>query len=319
MRFITRRGLIRGQINDRAGQVTALTRRRNAPIGEVGLPCSAVDPIRIAVGKPRRAKFLIVGNMRTGSTWLETLLGALPDVATEYELKWRPRYAPLAVHRVLDVNSPTIDQILEEFESDSPIVGSKLILDPHHISSAEFTDLTAKLSPEIRVIHLTRDPRSIFLSRRRGVYHQLNRDGEIHISKHLKVAIEEADAAGAHVQLSPESVAEPDCYDELAIYVQNDARFAQLRRTHRHYLLVDYGEIAKQLPEIARFTGSEAGPDVAAAVLEKSPTVKLPPVEPEQLVTNFKELMPFFEHFEALRRRFLNQAAAPAYLASALR
>jgi hypothetical protein len=39
--------------------------------------------------------------MRTGSTWLETLLGALPDVVTE--LKWRPRYAPLAVHRVVEI------------------------------------------------------------------------------------------------------------------------------------------------------------------------------------------------------------------------
>jgi hypothetical protein len=265
----------------------------------------AADPIRSIASEPRRAKFLILGNMRTGSTWLTTLLGALPDVVTEYEVKWRPRYARLAVHRALDVDSPTVDQILEAFESDLPVVGSKLILDPDYLSPMEFSKLKAKLGPEIRLIHLTRDLRSIFLSRRRGVYHRRNRDDTIRVSKQLKAAIDEADISRASAQSPPEWVAKADCYDELAIYVRNDVRFAQLTRTHRRYLRVNYGEIANQLTEIARFVGSEAGPDVIAAVLENSPTLKLPPVEPERLVMNFKELVPLFEHFEALRHRFL--------------
>jgi uncharacterized protein YoxC len=318
-----------GKVNILTGQVNDLTRERDTILGEIRessranaafLPagatdmssrCSVPDPSPLAVRKPRRGKFLILGNMRTGSTWLETLLGALPDVVTEFELKWRPRYAPLVVHRVLDTSSPTVDDILEAFESVLPVAGSKLVLDLDYLSPIEFTKLAAKLSPEIRVIHLTRDLRSIFFSRRRGVYHRLNRDSPIRVSERIRAAIDEADIDRAKAQPSPEWVHKSDCYDELATYVRNDARLAQLRRTGRDYLLVDYAEIEERMTEIARFAGSEAAPDVIAAVLANSPTIKLPPVQPEQLVTNLNELGPLFEHFEALRSRLLDEAAAP--------
>ena len=318
MRLITRRRLIRGHINDVGGLVTALVSQRHALRGEVGPPLSlanaaaVADPILVAVRKPRRAKFLIVGNMRTGSTWLETLLGALPDVATEFELKWRPRYTPLAIHRVLDTDSPTVEQILEELESDLPVVGSKFILDPYHFSPLQFRKLREKLSSEIRIVHLTRNPRSIFLSRHRGSYHHLNRASAARISERLKAAIADADIDKARVRPSPRQIAATDCYDELAMYVGNDVRLAQLARSHRHYLLIDYREIAKRMTEIARFIGSEAGPDISAAVLEQSPTVKLPPVEPEHLVANVNELAPLFEHFEALRQRLTENWRAAA-------
>jgi hypothetical protein len=318
MQFITRRRLIRGHIDDLGGQVTALVSQRNELRGEVGSPPSlgnaaaVADPVLVAVRKPRRAKFLIVGNMRTGSTWLETLLGALPDVATEFELKWRPPYTPHAVHLVLETDSPTVEQILEELDSDLPVVGSKFILDPYYFSPLQFRSVQEKLSPEIRIVHLTRNPRSIFLSRRRGIYHDLNRASTARISVRLKAAIVEAGIDKARVRPSPGRIAASDCYDELATYVGNDVRLAQLARSHRHYLLVDYGEIAKRMTEIARFVGSEAGPDVSTAVIEQSPTVKLPPVEPEHLVTNVSELAPLFEHFEALRQRLTENWRAAA-------
>jgi hypothetical protein len=311
-----------GQINELTGQVNDLSSQRDVLLGGVGLPsvasatlmrpyarAVAAYPIPLAIKKPRRAKFLIIGNMRTGSTWLETLLGALPDVVTEYELKWRPRFAPLAVHRVLDMDSPTVDQILEEFESDLPVAGSKLILDLDYLSPIEFSGLEAKLGPGIRIIHLTRDLRSIFLSRHRGLYHRLNRDSTVRVSERLRAAIDEADVARAKAQHPRERVHNSDCYDELAIYVRNDARVAQLTGPSGRYLHIDYGEIPKRLTEIARFVGSEAGLDVIRGVLENSPTVKLPPVEPEQLVKNVDELTPLFEHFEALRKRCVDHAA----------
>jgi hypothetical protein len=313
--------ILTGQVNSLTGQVNDLTSHVSAfpgedhlssPANAAGLPgyatdrAIAADPGPVAVRRPRRGKFLIVGNMRTGSTWLETLLGGLPDVVTEFEFKWRPRYSPLAVHRVLDTGSPIVDQTLEEFESDLPVVGSKLVLDPIYLSPIEFKKLKTKLGPELRIIHLTRDLHSIFLSRRRGVYHRFNHESSIRVSDQLKAAIDDADISRAGVHPSPERVAKSDCYDELAIYVRNDVRFAELARTHPHYLPVDYDEIAERLTEIARFIGSEAGRDTTAAILENSPTAKLPRVRPEELVTNVNELAPLFAHFEALRQRFLD-------------
>jgi len=43
--------------------------------------------------------FLIIGNGRTGSTWLQTTLDQLPDVVTRLELKFRlPYQEPHPLH-----------------------------------------------------------------------------------------------------------------------------------------------------------------------------------------------------------------------------
>ncbi len=260
--------------------------------------------------KQRRAKFLIAANMRTGSTWLEALLGTLPDIATEYELKWRPRFTPLPVHLPVDFGSPQIGQLLEAFESDQPVVGSKLILDLDYISGLEFAKLGDKIDGEIRIIHLVRNLREIFVSRRRGAYHRLNQDRKARVAPRLEAAIIEADIDKASAHLSPEEVTALDCYDELCVYVRNDARIARLRRTHRHYLRADYGEIAGRMTEIARFAGSEAAPEIIAAALANPPTLKLLPVEPDCVVTNIAELTPYFKYFEALRLRLFDKMSA---------
>jgi hypothetical protein len=315
------------------GRVNELTGERNSLLSEIGVPiaadaaivhgmhsttgsapqqcaANAIGARPVAARKRRRAKFLILANMRTGSTWLEALLGALPDVATEYEFKWQPRYAPLPSHIPLDPASPQIGQILEEFENERPVVGSKLILDLDYISRTGFSNLGVKLDQEIRIIHLVRDLCGIFISRRRGVYHRLNRASEAHVAPLLKAAILDADMDEGATDPSPQEVPPLDCYEELCVYVRNDAQIAQLRRTHQHYLLADYDEIAGRMTEIARFAGSEAAPDVIAAVLANPPTSKLPFVQPERVVSNFVELLPLFEHFEALRQRVFDNKVA---------
>jgi hypothetical protein len=317
------------------GRVNELTGERNSLLSEIGVPIAADAAIvhwmhsttgaapqqcaANAIGarpvtprKRRRAKFLILANMRTGSTWLEALLGALPDVATEYEFKWQPRYAPLPSHFPLDPASSRIGQILEDFQNEMAVVGSKLVFDLDYISRAGFSNLCAKLDQEIRIIHLVRDLRGIFISRRRGVYHHLNRGSEAHVAPLLKAAILDADMDKGAADPSPQEVAPLDCYEELCVYVRNDAHIAQLRRTHQHYLLADYDEIAGRMTEIARFAGSKAAPDIIAAILANPPTSKLPLVQPECVVSNFIELLPLFDHFEALRQRvFDNKVATP--------
>jgi uncharacterized protein YoxC len=319
--------------NALVGSVNELTGERNSLLSEIGVPIAAdatiVHGVRsttgpaaqqyaanaiagraVAGGKPRRAKFLILANMRTGSTWLEALLGALPDVATEYEFKWQPRYAPLPSHVRLDPGSSQIGQILEEFQNAAPVVGSKLILDLDYISRAGFSSLCGKLDQEIRIIHLVRDLSDIFISRRRGAYHRLNHGSEAHVAPLLKAAILDADIDKGAVAPSPQEIAPLDCYEELCVYVRNDAQIAQLRRTRRPYLLLDYRDIAERMTEIASFAGSEAAPEIIAAVVANPPTAKLPVVRPECVVSNFTELLPLFEHFEAVRQRVFDDKAA---------
>jgi hypothetical protein len=68
-----------------------------------------------------------MSNMRSGSTWLITTLGTLPDSATEYEVKWKVDYQPQPIHCVLNENSPTVAEIFDGFNHQAPIVGSKFV------------------------------------------------------------------------------------------------------------------------------------------------------------------------------------------------
>ena len=77
----------------------------------------------------RRSKFLIVSNMRSGSTWLETALGALPDVFTDFEFKCDVTYQPSAVHYVLTEQTPQVTDVLEGMASTAPVTGSKFVFD----------------------------------------------------------------------------------------------------------------------------------------------------------------------------------------------
>ena len=47
--------------------------------------------------------FLIVSNVRTGSTWLQFMLGDLKDVETDFEVKIPPLgYEPAPIHKVIE-------------------------------------------------------------------------------------------------------------------------------------------------------------------------------------------------------------------------
>ena len=77
-----------------------------------------------------RSKFLLVSNMRCGSTWLTATLGALPDAVTDYEIKWKVNYPPHEIYYVLDEASPKISEFLDSLDPKSPISGSKFVFDP---------------------------------------------------------------------------------------------------------------------------------------------------------------------------------------------
>ena len=84
---------------------------------------------RHLIKSARRTKFLVMSNLRSGSTWLETMLGALPDVFTDFEFKFAISYRPSAVHRVLSEDLPSVTDVLEGMVSRAPVVGSKFVFD----------------------------------------------------------------------------------------------------------------------------------------------------------------------------------------------
>jgi LPS sulfotransferase NodH len=305
-----------GEVNDLTdrnnkltGEINNLTRMRNIVGGQIeartaagsGSPAHPTGSRR-----QRRASFLIVSNMRSGSTWLETALGALPDVATDYEIKWGVAYEPSAAHLLIDEASPTVAQLLAALETDAPVTGSKLMFEPDDLHRSEFFKLRAKIGADVRIVHLIRSFREIFLSRRRGFFHRANTtDVPRKIGAHLKAAILAADFGQAAQPSEARPVPPIDCYEELKVYLQNDVWVRQLSEAGLPYLRVGYGEIAGKMTEIARFVGSEATADAVGDAMSHPAVLKLPPIAPDRLVSNMAEIDPLFEHFEGLRQHLV--------------
>ena len=105
-----------------------------------------------------RQRFLIVSNARTGSTWLETLLGALPDVAVDYEFKWRPDYQPHGVHLVIPDENFSCRAGIDSISVSAPVVGSKLVLDPRSHGQKELLSLERTIEPVLNIYERLADP-----------------------------------------------------------------------------------------------------------------------------------------------------------------
>ncbi len=327
-----------GQVNELTGttsslsaQITALMKRNNRLTAQVNLLANRREPsdrpthgtpahepvaqphpaaaAKHAPPRPRRAKFLIVSNMRSGSTWLQTALGALPDVATDYEMKWGIVYQPSIAHVLLDNDPRSVSEILDEMPSEAAVAGSKFVFDPTELTQADIQELREKLGSDVRIIHLVRRYRDIFVSRRRGFYHQLNKSSGWRLGDRIGAAIERADFEHQKIVAEPQVVSRLDCYEELKAYLQNDIWATLLRTDGRPFLAVDYETISERLPEIATFSGSTATPEAIGPVLAHPPILKLPSVDAAGLVANIAELEPLFEHFEVLRRELLHGAS----------
>lgn len=297
------------QINMLAGLQLASSGRRSSGAAEHEPAAQAPSAPAAQRGSRRRAKFLIVSNMRSGSTWLQTALGALPDVVTDYEMKWGVVYQPSIAHVMLDNDPRTVSEILDALPADAPVAGSKFVFDPTELSQADIQELRDKLGPDVRIVHLIRRYREIFISRRRGFYHLPNKSGRWRVGDRIGAAIERSDFDHRKPSFEPQIVPRLECFAELRAYLQNDISASLLRGNDRPFLRVDYHRVAERLAEIAAFIGSTAATRAIDAVLAQPPILKLPAIEAAGLIANIAELEPLFEQFEELRRQLLIETA----------
>jgi hypothetical protein len=126
-RLVGKVNQLTGERNELTGRVAAFAGQRRA-VRSTNRDWDAASAADMSLGRlvHRASKFLIVSNMRTGSTWLQTLLGALPDVATDFEMKWDVDYAPSPGHFFLNERSPTVSQVLERLTDSARPRGPSL-------------------------------------------------------------------------------------------------------------------------------------------------------------------------------------------------
>ena len=249
--------------------------------------------------KNRARNFLIISNMRSGSTWLQTMLGELSDVVTDYELKWKPAYDLEKIHIGLDHDF----EFRNFFESlgNTKVKGSKLTFDFFEINEIE--ELSDIIPSEVAIIHLTRDYFEILNSFYRGICHNYNdsvllalKSPIVHDallrSKKIFSNIKEKT-----IEEKKREVLEDEAEKHLQIFLSVDEWAHKLSSTNP-YFRVDYSEMGEKFFDLVRFIGSDETEQKITSVLKSPPTVKLPH---EIVIRNLKQIRALSEKYNTIK------------------
>ena len=200
--------------------------------------------------------FIIIGNSRTGSTWLTTALNNVSGISTDFEVKIPPiNYELLPNHHLLDKN---FESLFWRRLPDDEILGTKLILDPKpHYNLAEQIDLA--ISKNTKIIFLKRCLSAQTLSQLKyGMVNILDESvnqSSNKIMERLKIETERVQKMSPRdIKVSPQSV--KLFMRSLMIRAANDLMIHNfLSNGPRAHLIVDYDEIHERFTDILQFVG----------------------------------------------------------------
>ena len=253
--------------------------------------------------------FLIIGNGRTGSTWLTTLLGEHSQIDSDFELKWQPKYSPASLHLVVDENSPSISNLLDQtLKGTSEVVGSKLILDPYRfLSQSDIDGLFGKIGSDIRCIYLTRNYFDLNMSFMRGAFNLTNQKFS---SKSTLFQTLEAQRAenekrqGLEVDLLQQK---NRFIENLITLLFNDLVIqSQLANKNNNLIQVDYDYLFSSMPDIFGFVLNGNSDEQELVSLLNSPVIqKLSAVNVNKNTDTYISLYRLSNIFTAVMRKGL--------------
>jgi hypothetical protein len=246
----------------------------------------------------RGPRFLILGNGRSGSTWLLTSLDLLPDVNARQEIKWLDGVSEFRndAQTVIDRSSSMIEAIEKNaFDPNMPaqVRGSKMIFNPYCFHGPQmFVNLASVIEPDIDLILLKRSYLEMWLSwKARGVYHQVDEGADPHSPRShamLDAMRQMKDPGTASLVLhhAGKSLAEAagiaypleTAVDDLLQMYVNDLQLIPVVKG-RDGLIVDYAEIPSRLSEVASFIGADVDDQRIHGILAKPQTRKLPSLD----------------------------------------
>lgn len=249
-------------------------------------------------------KFLIVSNARSGSTWLETLLGRLNDVHVDYEFKWRPTYEAHAIHMIIPDKNFNCSEALSKISNEG-IVGSKLVFDPRSHSDTELNELLETIPSDIHVIHLVRNYAEVFNSIIKGspinvLSENTKVEGDSVLLKTLKRNSQLG--LGAETYNEPKTIDTGHCQRLLRNLFKNDLCASKLKQTRDNYTIIQYHQIESELENLVSFIGSKANKEEIANSVSNPTTKKLPKKPFHEVVRNYDEISETIGLYEELKQ-----------------
>lgn len=279
-------------------------------------------------------KFMIVSSARSGSTWLELMLGELSDTVVDFEFKFCPNYEPNPVHKVIDNPQYSCGDELSALSKKASVVGSKLTFDPISLPESAYKMIEKTIDPDIRIIHLTRPFKDIFYSWSRGVFHMLRNDlltstsTSIQMIKTINACNNYNDALNQYLNthnrsmprllrnihssllrkiltfknsFSSQDVSSNECENKIKALFEQDRWMSSLSSKYKYYFRIEYKDVHKSFMDIVQFIGSSESEMNVANILKNPPTQKLPSVPFDVFFKNHQEVNKICRKYESLR------------------
>lgn len=257
------------------------------------------------------SSFLIIGNGRCGSTWLETSLDQLSELACRREFKWpSPLYELNEFHLKIDFETNSIVRELDEFYEDHqesaprPINGSKLIFDLYPLLTPKvFGHISDALDVGVNIVQIKRNYIELFLSWRArfGIVHQISpaalgnhasidpllvstfdtevpeaaKSRNIWLTNNGRRLVSDREPGLEGVDFETSAVVE-----DLLSFFYNDISVVGISKFCTNSMVVDYKDIKKRFTEIARFVGATSNDSQLLTPIDTPTTQKLPPLSP---------------------------------------
>lgn len=256
----------------------------------------------------KRNYFMILGQNRCGSTWVQSCLTHIEFVKCDLEMQWEEK-VPTELHVPLRSFSGNLDEILEgkfsQYNTDK-YLGSKIIF-PGQVKPKLNKQLEKLLlESNVKYLHITRNYLDSFLSRLRHAGHLINPFFDINdsfkcISWFQNRLIEKG--------LDRDSF-ELDV-DELKLNLQNREnvdKFLFSLLKNKEYLLVDYSQIRKNFNRLVKHLLPQINISELEMkqLIEHSPVIKLPTRDYSSIIMNWEEVKKIGDQFEDRRLQNLD-------------
>lgn len=215
--------------------------------------------------------------MRSGSTWAQTMLAQLRDVATDYELKWKPAYNLDPLH--IPVDEKFSFKSFFDGLGQAKVKGSKLTFDFFTFNESDL--LSQCIPSEIAIVHLTRNYFEVLNSYYRGICHNYQENASLALkSPMIHNALMRSQRVFSEInnkkfEEKKRKISEEEAAKILDIFLSVDEWSCGLSSKHPYFRL-DYSELNEKFIEMAKFIGSKEKEEKMLSVLESPPTSKLP-------------------------------------------
>jgi hypothetical protein len=259
-------------------------------------------------------KFLIVGNIRCGATWLQAMLNTLREVRCDDELRWASSVASLSYQICIDDGEFNLSKYLEKETGEAEIVGSKLLMDPRKYFDGELKLFSEAMESGMNIIHIQRPYEEILKSiiQNQG-YSVSARPGE-EISNVLKGI---AETLAIHKNLE-KKLSSRECEEIISALFANDRFLSGLQKDKQRYFQVDYSEISKKFADIVKFIGLGYSPPPFYFLQMKCGLNKLPSKEVPNILrySKTRKLLQSYEEMRLLLKNmnYLSEVACAGLL-----